>query len=286
MELKKTNWIGFETAFVLIVISLILRNTKFFFLIFGIGIVAAVLPFVLAVMKSNKDNQEKEDMFLEFSRDLVESVKTGTPISKTIINIKDKPYGALSKYIQKLGNQISLGIPLGTALQIFADEVNNKTVSRSIILIGQAERAGGDIGQILESVAGAVSLSDKLKKERQAAVQTLATQGYIIFFVFIVIILLMQFKIVPMVSGMSGSDSSSSGMGGLGISFGSGSGGVSINPNEISNAFLYLLLIQGFFSGLTIGKLTEGDVKAGIRHSFALMLMSFLIATGANVIFG
>jgi len=61
---------------------------------------------------------------------------------------------------------------------------------------------------------------------------------------------------------------------------------VSINPNEISNAFLYLLLIQGFFSGLTIGKLTEGDVKAGIRHSFALMLMSFLIATGANVIFG
>lgn len=284
MKLKKSHWIGFGIAFILIVISLILKDTKYFFFLFGIGIVSAVLPFVLNVIASNKVNLDKEEMFLEFSRDLVESVKTGTPISKTIINLKDKPYGALTKYIKKLGNQISLGIPLSTALQIFSDAVNNRTVSRSIVLIGQAERAGGDIGQILESVAGAVSLSDKLKKERKAAVQTLASQGYIIFFVFIIIILLMQFKIVPMVGGMSGSESS--GLGGFGISFGSGGGGGSIDPTEISNAFLYLLLIQGFFSGLTIGKLTEGNIKSGIKHSFSLMLMSFLFATGANILFG
>ena len=279
MEFKKGHWIGIGIGLVFLIVSIFFRETRFFFFLVGMGVLSAIAPLVIFIIRENKIAAEKEEMFLEFARDLVESVKTGTPISKTIINIRDKPYGALSKHIQKLGNQISLGIPLGIALQVFSKEVKNKTISRSIVLIGQAEKAGGDIGNILEAVASAVSLSDKLKKERKAAIQILVVQGYIIFFVFIIIILLMQFKIVPLVSGIAGVESLS----GSGIGIG---GGVGIDPEEISNAFLSLLLIQGFFSGLTIGKLGEGSMKSGIKHSFALMLMSFLMATGANIFIG
>jgi hypothetical protein len=60
----------------------------------------------------------------------------------------------------------------------------------------------------------------------------------------------------------------------------------SFSVQEISNAFLYLLIIQGLFSGLTIGKLAEGNIKAGIKHSFTMMVLSFLISTGANILFG
>ena len=64
------------------------------------------------------------------------------------------------------------------------------------------------------------------------------------------------------------------------------SGGSGISASDISQAFLYLLLAQGIFSGLVIGKLSEGTIKAGIKHSFALVGFSFLIATIANVFFG
>ena len=74
-------------------------------------------------------------MFIEFTRNLVESVKTGTPISKSILNMRKKPFGILSKNVEKLANQISLGIPLNTALQIFAKDINNRTVSKTIALI-------------------------------------------------------------------------------------------------------------------------------------------------------
>ena len=278
MEMKKSNWVSIGIGFVLVVLAITLSGTKFFFFLLGMGILIAVSPFVLSVIRESKIAAEKEEMFLEFSRNLVESVKAGTPISKSIINMSNKPYGVLSENIKKLGNQISLGIPLRRALDIFSRDVNNKTISRSLVLIGQAEQAGGDIGQILKEVSAAVSLSDRLKKERLASIQNLVVQGYIIFFVFIIIVLIMQFKIVPMVSGMSNLGS----IEGIGISI----SGTPINPEEISGAFLYLLLIQGFFTGLTIGKLAEDDAKAGIKHSFALMLMSFLIATGANVFFG
>ena len=58
------------------------------------------------------------------------------------------------------------------------------------------------------------------------------------------------------------------------------------NNFDFSQSFLFLLLIQGFFSGLTIGLLSEGNIKGGIKHSFALMMISFLIASGAGLFFG
>ncbi len=279
MEIKKGHWIGIGLALVVILFSLFLIETKYFFSIFGVGVLIAVFPFVFSLINETKVASEKEEMFLEFTRNLVESVKTGTPISKSIINVKQKSYGILSENVDKLANQISLGIPLNFALEVFAKDINNKTISRAITLIGQAERAGGDIGEILEEVAGAVTMADKLNKERKAAISALVTQGYIIFFVFMIIILVMQFRILPMVSGITGTENSPL----MGISSGIGE---TIDPTQISDSFFYLLLIQGLFSGLTIGKLSEGNIKAGIRHSFALILIAFLFSAGANILFG
>ncbi|MCK5606601.1 type II secretion system F family protein [Candidatus Pacearchaeota archaeon] len=269
---------------VAIVIGLIMVGIAFLFLgtttfplIIGAAIIISSSPFVISMINETRVENEKEAMFLEFARNLVESVKTGTPVSKSIINVKNKPYGVLTKHIEKLSNQITLGIPLSTALTIFAKDVNNKTITRAITLIGQAEKAGGDIGEILEAVAGAVNTSDKLKKERKAAISTLVIQGYIIFIVFIAIIIVMQFRILPMLSGIAEVGT----LGDLG-----GGVGEAISASEIAGAFLYLLLVQGFFSGLTIGQLSEGDAKAGIKHSFALMILAFVVSATTNTLFG
>jgi len=278
MELKDKDLIGALIGLAIIVPSYFLAGDKYFPLMLGLGVLAGALPVILRIVKENRINTEKEDMFLEFARNLVESVKTGTPISRSIINMQNKDFGYLSPHVQKLANQISLGIPFSIALQTFAKDVNNHSISRSLTLIGQAEKAGGNIGTILEAVAEAVSLSDKLKKERKSAIQTLVAQGYIIFVVFLGIILVMQFKIIPLLDGLKDVQGASD----LGIAVGGGSGGESV---DFGTAFLFLLLIQGFFSGITIGLLSEGNIKAGIRHSFALMLMSFIIASGANILF-
>ena len=286
MKLKKIHIMGLVLGFGVVILSLLLSGTKLFFLILGGGVLIMVVPFVLTAINETRMENEKEEMFLEFTRNLVESVKTGTPISKSIINLKGKSFGVLDINIGKLANQISIGIPINTALQIFAKDVQNRTVSRTLTLIGQAERAGGDIGQILESVAGAVSMADRLKKERKAAVSSLVVQGYIIFFVFMIIILIMQFQILPLVSGISGLGEINSGnVQNLGTTT-TTSSNTPLNGSDLANSFLYLILIQGFFTGITIGELSEASAKAGIKHSFILMATSFLILAISNVIFG
>jgi flagellar protein FlaJ len=273
MELKVSHWIGIFLGLIVMGISFLFFGQGIFFFIIGIGFLIGVGPFVFNTIRETSIAAEKEEMFLEFTRNLVESVKTGTPISKSILNVRNRTYGALSEHVQKLANQISLGIPLNKALATFSKDVKSPTISRALTLIGQAERAGGDIGVILESVANAVNTSEKLKKERKAAISTLVVQGYIIFVVFIIIILVMQFKIIPMIAGISE-------IGGIGLGEGQ-----AIDQAEISNAFMYLLLIQGLFSGLTIGKLSQNSIKAGIKHSFALMIMAFLASAVSNIIF-
>jgi len=274
VEFKKENVVGIILAIIVILISLFFIKTQFFFLILGAGIIIGLFPFVLGTLRESQIEREKESMFLEFTRNLVESVKTGTPISKSIINAKEKSYGVLSGHIEKLANQIQMGFPLSSALQTFSKDIDNKIISRAITLIGQAEKAGGNIGEILESVVEAVNTTDKLKKERKASISILVVQGYIIFFVFMGIILIMQFKIIPIIAGMS--DMGSAMAGGL-------SSGGAIDPQEISGAFLWLLLIQGFFTGQAIGMLSEGNLRAGIKHSSALMLAAFLVSSISNI---
>ncbi|MDP2672387.1 MAG: type II secretion system F family protein [Nanoarchaeota archaeon] len=276
MKFKKQHKIGIALAVLIIAGAFLFKESPAFSLVFGIGIIIGILPFVFSTITETKIAREKEEMFLEFARNLVESVKMGSSISKSILILKNRNYEVLNKHVGKLANQISMGIPLNIAMQTFSKDIGNKKISKAITLIRQAERAGGDIGKILESVAEAVSTTDKLKKERKAAISALMVQGYIIFFVFIIIVLVMQFQILPLVSGLAGTIS----IGGVETS------GAGFDPKEISDAFLDLLLVQGLFSGLIIGKLAEESIKNGVKHSFILMISAFLISTISNALFG
>ena len=93
-----------------------------------------------------------------------------------------------------------------------------------------------------------------------------------------IIVLVMQFKIIPLLSGIQGASS-------LDVELGVSTQFENVQ-GEVTNSFLYLILIQGFFSGLAIGKLAEGSIKSGVKHSFALSMMAFVISAGANIFFG
>lgn len=288
LKLNKPQIIGLITAIVILLTSGILLyfqkiQSNLFYFLTGISILIAGFPFFIFLILESRQEREKDQMFLEFSRDLVENVKAGTPISKSIINIQNKDYGVLSPHIKKLANQILIGIAIKTALETFARDVRSKTISRAVTIISESEKAGGNIENILESVAKSVSQIEKLKKERRNAMYSLVVQGYIIFFIFIVIMLVMEFAILPIASdlskGFEQTPSDISSFSGIGI-------GQSATPEQLARPFIWLLVIQGFFVGLVIGQLSEGKLKAGLKHSFILVILSILIDAGAKVFMG
>jgi|SRR3989344_825634 len=272
--MKIKPWIKIIIGIVITLgVSAFFIGNQIFWLILVIGLIAISLPFILSIILGQTRSREKEEKFLEFSRDLVENVKSGTPVGKGIVNLKNRDYGALSPHINKLANQLVLGITLTNALETFAFDSKSKTISRAIGLISQAERAGGKIDTILESVAKSVNQIENLRKERTAAVSNLVTQGYIIFMIFIVIMLILEFKILPLVSDLSSSK-------GLTVAV------KNIDPESFATPLFIMILIQSAFAGLVIGKISEGTIKSGIKHSFVLIALTLLITTGARTFFG
>ena len=288
MKIKLIHLIGIGIALIIFGLSFLFINVNMNLFIFlaGISVGIGALPFVMQVVADSRRDQEMGEMFLEFSRNLAESVKTGTPISKSIINMRNRNFGALSPHIEKLANQISIGIPVNKSLENFAYDVNNPIITRAVTLIREAERAGGEIETILESSAQSIAEIEKLRKERKAVISTLVVQGYIIFFIFIIIMIVMEFKIMPLTQNLSGFTLDPANMDPAKIANMNFSTDTPAEVKmDIFSPFLSLLIVQGLFAGLIIGKLTEGSIKAGIKHSFILAMSAFIVSAGAKILF-
>jgi hypothetical protein len=91
--------------------------------------------------------------------------------------------------------------------------------------------------------------------------------------------LVMEFKILPLTSGIGSVTSIGSISGSSGATVAKG---VEVSAAQLARPFLYLLLTQGFFAGLTIGKLSEGTLKSGIKHSLILTTLAFIISSAAE----
>ena len=240
-------------------------SKRFFWPIAIILLSLGWLHFWRDFFAENRRQKEIELKFVEFARTLVESVKSGVSIPQSIRNIAQKDFGALSPHLQKLAHQIEWGIPTRKALMTLSTDTNNRTIKRSISILVEAEQSGGDISDVLESVVESVINIKKMREERKASVYSQIVQGYIVYFVFIIIMLILQLWLFPKLGNLS--------LEGAGIGSGT-QGDFNLNPT-----FFGLIMIQGFFAGIMIGKFSEGTLKQGVLHALILMTVAALIIT-------
>jgi len=275
--------IKFETRhalFIILGILLIIGDLYFFYdtrwfkPLIVISLVIMGLQFFIDFLRENKRQKEIELKFLEFVRALVQTVKSGVSIPKAIQQIANEDYGDLSVHVKKLANQLEWGFPLHAALMNFVSDTNNRVIAKSISIVTESEKSGGNMGEVLEAVSSSVFSIKKIKEERKASVYSQIVQGYIIFFVFIIIMLVMQIYLMPNISQLSLDVSA-----GLGTPLpGTFGGGASkITADYMNSLFTYLMVIQGLFAGLMIGKFSEGELKYGIKHSLILVIIGYLI---------
>jgi len=249
-------------------------TVRWFYPWFIISVIISGVHPLIDFLKEMNYQKRVEEKFVDFSRDLESSVKSGITIPSAIIQASQKDYSELSPFIKKLANQIKMGIPIHKALVTFAQNTNNSMIRRSIAIVIEAEASGGDIDNVLKSVTDAMVSIKKLKEERKSGTYGQIVQGYIVYFVFIGIMLILQLKLFPQLA-KAGASIGDTGMNLL------GSSGAAQAVN-LDNVFFVLVMIQGFFAGLMIGKFSEGRLKSGIIHSIVLCTMAALAVTTAK----
>ncbi len=254
-------------------------RTNFQQLMFIILNLSAMLLTAAPIMyiKYNQYMAQKrmEEKFPEFLRDVVEGTRAGMSLPQAIQNTETGSYGPLDDKVEKMNAQLDWGIPFDQVLKNFGEETGSDVVKRSVDTIIQAYESGGHIQDVLESVGDNIRTIRQLKEERESQLYGEMITGYIVYFIFIGILVALMNYLLPNLATAQES------LGGGGFSAFGGGGGGSLQENITlyEDWFQRLVFIQALFSGLIIGKLAEGELKAGFKHMAILFAVGYLATT-------
>jgi len=271
---------------------LLFWKTKWFMPVFIVAGSIAWGQIWIDFFIEGQKQKEIESRFLDFVRNLTGAIKSGMPVPKAIMHVANIDYGSLSPYIRKMGNQVEWSVPIHKSLLFFSNSTRNDIIKRSISTVIEAEQSGGNMEDVLESITQSLLEIKKIKESRRASIHSQVVQSYIIFFVFVGVMVVIQNLLIPYLLGQS------QGGGALGGAFGGGAE-VTVNFNveiktdslgsfivsmsnwftSLRGVFLMLSLIQGLFAGVIIGKLSEGDLTSGLKHSLILCTIAFFVMT-------
>lgn len=293
MRFKEKYWYGIGIGIIVLIIDIVLfRTTRFFTPLIAVALTIGWSQIWIDYFIENSKKKEYEARFLDFVRNLVGAIKSGMPVPKAIIHVaNESDYGSLTPRIKKLAHQIEWAMPVHKALKNFAKNTENDIIIRAVSTVIEAEQAGGNMEDVLESITVSLLEIKKIKEQRRASIHSQMIQSYIIFFIFLGIMVVIQSFLIPYLGKMAGTNLAKGTVGETGmigvqndvhIDFSSTTSFIiSIKDWFVSlkGIFLMLSMIQGFFAGIIIGKLSEGDLISGLKHSIILMTLAFIIMT-------
>jgi len=243
-----------------LVLAIILIKTKF--LIFSIFPVIIAIG-IASILYTRKIRSLETNLFV-FLDDLKDLLQGGMNIVTAMEIIADHDYGALNEYTKRIAAQVKIGVSFDVSLVDIFNDVDSALFNKVANVISETMKYGGNLIKIFSAVSGYVKLIDEMGEERRSKTSSTVFSAYFMFFIFIAIILTIQIVFLPMLSSNELS------------SVNPGSEGTSAGLSDINfNAyFLYLLIIQAGFAGPIIGKISEGNAIAGIKHSIILLVIS------------
>lgn len=236
-----------------------------------IGGIIAVVPPSWIFYKRYKTNKQIEQQFIVFIRDLTEAINSGMTLPMALGHCSKRNYLALSPHINHLAAQVDWGVPFKRALRIFAKKTKSISIGRAVTTIIETYKVGGRVSDTLNAVGRSLIEIGKIREERTASVHAQIVTSYLIYFVFIFILVILQTFLIPALAPPKIP----------GVAIG-GLGGEAVQTEIYTEGFINFIIVQGFFAGLVTGKMAEGSIVAGFKHSVLLIATGYTLFSFAS----
>ncbi len=258
LKLTTTNITAVSVAAGLIILSI---NVTYFIdypqifttLNLVIAVIALGIPLLYRYSKFSKIKRI-EAMFPRFLRDITDAVNTGMTVTQAIRSAAKNDYGDFTPYAREMAAKITWGISLSKVLEDFANKIGSANLKRTVQTINEAHKSGGTIQTVLNAVAETTQELEKIKRERSSSIYAQMINGYIIYFVFLGVMIGISSFLIPA------------------FAFEEGTGELQTALPEL---FQNLVVIQGIFAGISVGKMAEGTFFAGAKHSLVLTVIGY-----------
>lgn len=220
-----------------------------------------VTPFATGKYFEFSRMRKMESEFPNFLADVSSGVDSGMSIPQAIYVTKDREYGLLNEEIDKMAMQISWGIPFEQVFKRFTENTKSPYIEKLTYLIIEANKAGGDIREILTAASRNARDLKNIERETDTMIKPYILICYITYFVFLVVILILyKTFILPLSSGE-----------------GAGFLKAGLSAEGFTTLFFRMLMLQGLFIGLAAGKMAERRIIAGLKHAIILISAGYFM---------
>lgn len=267
----------------------------------AISLFIVLVPQIFSKYGEYRNLKEMEEKFPTFLRDLTESIRSGMPFHKAIMNTKGNEYGALSKEIKKMSDQLSWGMTLDKVLDKFSYRVkSSKRLYTAVRLVRESYMSGGDVVSTLESVAENSNILEDSEKERKSLLSEYVLLMYGISIVFVIIVGSINKFLIPVFDSTISASGTTIGLSNpCAAAFGINrdicgvfqsiallfTSDVTTVGAYYTSLFFVMSMMQSVLSGMVVGQISERSVVAGLKHSVILSIITFS-AFGLMVKFG
>ena len=251
-----------------------------------LSVIIGVVPYsVYSYFKYHKYTK-MEEQFPRFMKDFAESVKGGMGFPQALDMAAKTDYGALSPEILKASNQVSWGMPFPRAMKKFGERIQGSKIMRqSFALVNEAFVAGGNVADIMQSIAENIGAIRNVEDERKSAMSQQVFIMYFIYAMFLGIIVALYKLLVPMLAVSTGAGASE-------MFGGGGFDSCTVVPlmcdlGEVigftgehvyfKTLFFFMSLVQGISSGVLAGAIGEGKVVAGTKHAAVMVIAAMVV---------
>jgi len=205
-----------------------------------------------------------DSIFPDFVRDLAESRRAGMTFTKALLFSAKGNYGILTQEINKIAQQVSWGTSVNDALLAFAQRVPTSLIQRTVSLIIEASKSGGNVADVLDAASRDAREIKMLEAERRANMASYVVVIYVGMMVFLVIIAVLSAQFLPaMIQDQGG--------------VGGGMGATQGHIDAITAVFFWAGILQGFGSGMVAGVFEDGKFVSGVKHIFIMVLITWFI---------
>jgi flagellar protein FlaJ len=225
---------------------------------FFFSILVAITPLAILDYIDYKWRKGIDEHLPDLFRSIVQAQETGMTLTQALEESSKRNYGPLTDEMKKMTAQMSWGLSFEEALQAFAKRINTVLVQRMVPLVIEASRSGGHVEKVFDPMGKFVQTTLMLEKERRTQTRPYIAIIYVAFFVFLFTIILLFKSFFVSVEGLP--------MLGTAV----------MTPEAMQRIFFHMTIAQSLFGGLVAGKMGEGAISAGLKHSLLLMFLGYI----------
>lgn len=231
-----------------------------------IALLVAITPYGIDLTIQKRKTRRKEELYVEFLFKLSELMRGGLDPIKSVIELSKTDLGELTPHIRLAATSMTFGKTFEEAMHAMAASLGSDLISRYTELLIVASYSGGSVADLILKASEDMREIIAIEKEKEG---NLSQYTFIFYFaqgIIAFIAYTLATSLLPYLQSI-----------GAQTLFGTNA----IANLDFRQGFFHLLVINAFFGGLIIGKISEGDARHGLKHASILIAACYI----ASVLF-